>query len=55
MATPDVHVETLQDPARYTPGQIDQALALAARLGRGKLVLVEPPLRPGTPRGGTAG
>ena len=47
MATPDVHIETLHDPGRYTPGQIDKALAVAATLNRGKLVLVEPPLRPG--------
>jgi hypothetical protein len=50
MATPGVQIETLQDPTRYTPGQIDKALVVATTLGRGKLVLVEPPLLPGKPR-----
>ena len=50
MATPGVQIETLRDPARYTTGQIDKALVVAATLGRGKLVLVEPPMRPIEPR-----
>ena len=45
MATPGVHIETLHDPARYTPVQIEKACALAAMLNRGKRVLVEAPLR----------
>ena len=40
-----VHIETLDDPARYSSVQIDKACAVAAMLKRGKLVLVEPPRR----------
>ncbi len=46
MPMPGVHIETLQDPTRYTHVQIERACALAAMLNRGKLVLIEPPLRP---------
>jgi hypothetical protein len=40
-----VHIETIHNPRRYTYAQIDRAFAIAQRLGRGKLVLVEPPKR----------
>jgi hypothetical protein len=43
MQTPTVHIETLQDPRSYTPEQIEHACRLATLLGRGRLVLVEPP------------
>lgn len=40
-----VHLETLKNPARYTDEQLDQACRIAYMLGRGKLVLCEPPGR----------
>lgn len=40
---PGVHVETLHNPCRYDPDQIERACALAGALKRGKLILVEPP------------
>jgi hypothetical protein len=46
MQSPGVHVETLQNPARYATAQIEIACALAKLLGRGKLVLAEPPRPP---------
>jgi hypothetical protein len=45
MQTPGVHVETVENPIRYTYAQIEKACAIALGLGRGKLVLTEPPLR----------
>ena len=45
MQMPGVHIETIHNPRRYTDAQIDSACAIAQRLGRGKLVLVEPPKR----------
>ena len=42
---PVVHIEPLHNPVRYTYSQIEKACAIAQRLTRGKLVLVEPPLR----------
>lgn len=42
---PGVHIVTLQNPVRYTYGQIERACAIAKLLGRGKLVLCEPPRR----------
>ncbi len=43
MQTQGIHVETLQDPRTYSPVQIEMACRLAAVLGRGRLVLAEPP------------
>jgi hypothetical protein len=43
MQIPGVHIETLHNPTRYSYAQIERACTLAALLGRGKLVLVEPP------------
>jgi hypothetical protein len=40
-----VHIETLQNPIRYTYAQIERACSIAQALNRGKLVLVEPPQR----------
>jgi len=40
-----VHIETIQNPVRYTYAQIEQACKVAAALGRGKLILAEPPRR----------
>ena len=45
MLIPGVYIETLQNPVRYTYSQIERACAIAQLLGRGKLVLVEPPRR----------
>ena len=45
MQIPGVHIETLQNPVRYTYAQIEKACAIAQMLNRGKLVLVEPPRR----------
>ena len=45
MQIPGVQIETLDNPRRYTYAQIERAQAIAQRLGRGKLVLVEPPER----------
>ena len=45
MQIPGVHIETLHNPVRYTYTQIEKACAIAQMLNRGKLVLVEPPLR----------
>ena len=40
-----IHVETLHDPARYTSAQVECAAQIAHALGRGRLVLCEPPLQ----------
>jgi hypothetical protein len=42
---PGVHIETLHNPVHYTYAQIETACAVAQLLGRGKLVLAEPPRR----------
>ena len=38
-----VHIETIQEPGRYTLGQIERACTIAQLLGCGKLVLLEAP------------
>jgi hypothetical protein len=40
---PDPRVETVADPADYSQGQLEIARRVAAQLGRGLLVLCEPP------------
>jgi hypothetical protein len=45
MPLPSAHIETIHNPTRYTYAQIDRARAIAQMLGRGKLILVEPPRR----------
>lgn len=45
MLIPGVHVETAYNPAWYTSEQLDFACAFAYRLGRGRLMLLEPPRR----------
>lgn len=40
---PIFEVQTLQNPVRYSHEQVQRAGLLAALLGRGKLVLTEPP------------
>ena len=45
MDIPELRVETLQNPMRYTHAQIAKACALAQALNRGRLLLVEPPGR----------
>ena len=45
MGIPGVHIETVYNPVRYTYAQIEQACKVAAALGRGKLILAEPPRR----------
>jgi hypothetical protein len=42
---PDVQVETISDPARYTFAQIAKACVIAQLLNRGTLVLAEAPQR----------
>jgi hypothetical protein len=42
---PDVEIETLHDPARYSSVQIQRACRIARLLGRGRLILLEPPQR----------
>jgi hypothetical protein len=44
MLEPEVQIETLADPWQYAPAQLDLARRVAARLGRGVLVLCELPL-----------
>lgn len=41
--TPIFEVQTLTNPVRYSYEQVQRAGLLAAFLGRGKLVLCEPP------------
>jgi hypothetical protein len=43
MQVPGVHIESIRNPRRYTYAQIDRARGIAHKLGRGKLVLFEPP------------
>jgi hypothetical protein len=43
MSEPGVQIETLDDPWHYAPWQIEFARRVAARLGRGLLVLCETP------------
>jgi hypothetical protein len=43
--TPEIRVETVQHPQRYGPGQLDRAVRIAESMGRGLLVLCEPPHR----------
>ena len=38
-----VHIETIHEPNGYTHGQIERACTIAQLIGRGKLVLLEPP------------
>lgn len=45
-ATRSVHIETLHPSARYSVAQINRAVRIAYIIGRGKLVLCEPPERP---------
>ena len=42
---PDVQIETISDPARYTFAQIAKACVIAQLLNRGTLVLAESPQR----------
>jgi hypothetical protein len=38
-----IQVETLESPLRYTAEQLERAIHVAERLGRGRLVLCEKP------------
>jgi hypothetical protein len=40
-----IRIETVESPVRYTPEQIERAIHIAERLGRGRLVLCEEPGR----------
>jgi hypothetical protein len=43
--TPRIHIEIHHEPHRYTSAQLERAFVIARAIGRGKLVLVEPPAR----------
>jgi len=45
MQMPGVHIETLHNPTRYAPAQLELACSLAALLARGKFLLIEAPAR----------
>jgi hypothetical protein len=45
MHIPELRIETLQNPMRYTHAQIAKACTIAQALDRGRLLLVEPPGR----------
>lgn len=40
---PGVWIETLHRPTLYSQAQLERVCVIAARLNRGKFVLVEPP------------
>jgi hypothetical protein len=44
MLEPELQIETLADPWQYSPAQLELARRVAARLGRGLLVLCEEPV-----------
>jgi hypothetical protein len=44
MPNPDLGIETLQNPRRYSHAQLERAWMVALVLDRGTLVLAEPPL-----------
>lgn len=43
MPMPGVHIETLHHPREYSVRQLEQAYKVATALGRGRLLLLEPP------------
>lgn len=45
MSLPDTHVETVDDPLRYSVAQIERACRIAHALRRGRLILAERPAR----------
>jgi hypothetical protein len=45
VSLPDIHVETVDDPLRYSYAQIERACRIARTLNRGRFVLVERPAR----------
>jgi hypothetical protein len=45
MPIPGIHIETLHSPQAYTPKQLDLACKVAGALARGRLLLLEAPLR----------
>jgi hypothetical protein len=45
MSIKGVTIETIQPPTRYSYAQIEQALAIALMIDRGKLILCEEPAR----------
>jgi hypothetical protein len=45
VSPPDVYVETVDDPLRYSFAQIERACRIAQALSRGRFVLVERPAR----------
>jgi hypothetical protein len=42
---PGAWVETLKNPSKYTPHQLDKAIRLASILNRGRFILTETPQR----------
>jgi hypothetical protein len=45
MHLPEIHVQMIDDPLRYSAAQIERALLVAHALNRGRLVLTERPAR----------
>jgi hypothetical protein len=45
MHLPDIAVETIENPVRYTYAQIERACRVAQALNRGRFVLTERPAR----------
>ena len=45
MSLPEIHVETVDNPVRYSFAQIERACRIAQALNRGRFVLAERPAR----------
>jgi hypothetical protein len=45
MSRPGSQLETVHDPIRYTPRELERAYRVAEVLGRGRFVLTAPPVR----------
>ena len=45
MHLPEIHVQMIDDPLRYSVAQIERALLVAHALSRGRFVLIERPAR----------
>ena len=45
MSVPEIHLETVDDPLRYSFVQIERACRIAQALNRGRFLLAERPSR----------